>query len=296
MFEPQTHIFDSNRSFPKFVKNNFMVSFPNAKINLGLNIIEKRIDGYHNIESVFYPVAWCDALEIVKSDSLSFNSSGLEIPGNQENNLILKAFKLLEKEGFIAGKFVNIHLHKVLPMGAGIGGGSADGAFALKMLNELFELNLIIYQLEKFAEQLGSDCPFFIDNKPKFCFGKGTEFEEININLKGKQIVLVNPQIHISTAEAYAGVSPRRPDVDLKEIIALPITDWPNVLKNDFEKKIIENHPKIGEVKSQLYELGAIYASMTGSGSTVFGIFESTLKIPNGIFKDCICWQGDCFY
>lgn len=273
-----------------------MVSFPNAKINLGLNIVEKRADGYHNIESVFYPVAWSDAIEIVKSDILLFNTSGLEIPGNQENNLILKAFRILEKERLIEGKFVNIHLHKVLPMGAGIGGGSADGAFALKMLNELFELNLTTNQLEKFAEQLGSDCPFFIENKPKFCFGKGTEFVEININLKGKHILLVNPQIHISTAEAYAGVSPRRPDVDLKEIISFPITDWRNVLKNDFEKKIIENHPKIGEVKSQLYALGAIYASMTGSGSTVFGIFESAVEIPKGIFKDCTCWQGECFY
>ncbi len=273
-----------------------MVSFPNAKINLGLNIIEKRTDGYHNIESVFYPVAWCDALEIVKSDSMSFNSSGLEIPGSQQNNLILKAFRVLENDGLTAGKFVNIHLHKVLPMGAGIGGGSADGAFALRMLNDIFELNLTNGQLENFAEQLGSDCPFFIENKPKFCFGKGTEFEEINLNLKGKQIVLVNPQIHISTAEAYAGVSPRRPDVGLKEIIALPLTDWENVLKNDFEKKIIENHPKIGEVKNQLYELGAKYASMTGSGSTVFGIFESAVDIPKTIFKECICWQGECLY
>ncbi|MCP9748557.1 4-(cytidine 5'-diphospho)-2-C-methyl-D-erythritol kinase [Lacihabitans sp. CS3-21] len=273
-----------------------MVSFPNAKINLGLNIIEKRSDGYHNIESVFYPVAWCDALEMVKSDSFSFNSSGLLIPGNQENNLILKAFRILENEGFIVGKSVSIQLHKVLPMGAGIGGGSADGAFALKMLNELFELNLTINQLEKFSEQLGSDCPFFIENKPKFCFGKGTEFEEINLNLKGKQIILVNPQIHISTAEAYAGVKPSMPVVGIKEIIASPLNDWANVLKNDFEKKIIENHPKIGVVKELLYKLGANYASMTGSGSTVFGIFESAENFPIDIFNDCICWQGECLF
>ena len=273
-----------------------MVSFPNAKINLGLNIIEKRSDGYHDIESVFYPVAWCDALEIVKADSLSFNSSGLEIPGNQENNLILKAFRILENEGFITGKSVNIHLHKVLPMGAGIGGGSADGAFALRMLNELFELNLTITQLEKFAEHLGSDCPFFIENKPKFCFGKGTEFEEINLSLKGKQIILVNPQIHISTAEAYAGVKPSMPDVAIKEIIASPLNDWPNVLKNDFEKKIIENHPKIGEVKDKLYQLGAKYASMTGSGSTVFGIFDKSIDNLEMEFYSGLCWQGACLF
>jgi 4-diphosphocytidyl-2-C-methyl-D-erythritol kinase len=273
-----------------------MVSFPNAKINLGLNIIEKRSDGYHNIESVFYPVTWCDALEMVKSDSFSYNSSGLVIPGNQENNLILKAFRILESEGFIVDKSVSIHLHKVLPMGAGIGGGSADGAFALKMLNELFELNLTINQLEKFAEQLGSDCPFFIENKPKFCFGKGTEFEEIDLDLKGKQIVLVNPQIHISTAEAYAGVKPCRPDVSLKEIISSPITDWQDVLKNDFEKKIIENHPKIGVVKDLLYKLGANYASMTGSGSTVFGIFDQPIDNLEKEFYSSLCWQGACQY
>jgi 4-diphosphocytidyl-2-C-methyl-D-erythritol kinase len=273
-----------------------MVSFPNAKINLGLNIIEKRSDGYHNIESVFYPVTWCDALEMVKSDSFSYNSSGLVIPGNQENNLILKAFRILQNEGFIVEKSVNIHLHKILPMGAGIGGGSADGAFALKMLNELFELNLTINQLEKFAEQLGSDCPFFIENKPKFCFGKGTEFEEIDLDLKGKQIVLVNPQIHISTAEAYAGVKPCRPDVSLKEIISSPITDWQDVLKNDFEKKIIENHPKIGVVKDLLYKLGANYASMTGSGSTVFGIFDQPIDNLEKEFYSSLCWQGACQY
>lgn len=273
-----------------------MVSFPNAKINLGLNIVEKRTDGYHNIESVFYPVAWCDALEIIKSDSFSFQSSGLEIPGSQENNLIIKAFRMLEKEGLISGKQVNIHLHKVLPMGAGIGGGSADGAFALKMLNELFELNLTNSQLENFAELLGSDCPFFIENKPKFCFGKGTEFEEINLSLKGKSLVLVNPQIHISTAEAYAGVKPHKPEISIKDILAKPISTWNETLKNDFEEKIIENHSRIGEIKARLYEKGALYTSMTGSGSTVFGIFDKTIDLFKIDFEECVCWSGECLY
>lgn len=273
-----------------------MVSFPNAKINLGLNIIEKRADGYHNIESVFYPVAWCDALEVIKSDTFSFTSSGLEIPGNQENNLIVKAYKLLENEGFLKGNQVNIHLHKVLPMGAGIGGGSADGAFALKMLNELFELNLTNSQLENFAELLGSDCPFFIENKPKFCFGKGTEFEEIDFSLKGKKVVLINPQTHISTVEAYAGVKPQKPEISIKDILSKPITVWKGFLKNDFEEKIIENHPKIGEIKNQLYGFGAIYASMTGSGSTVFGIFDESIDLSEMYFEDCVCWSGGCFY
>jgi 4-diphosphocytidyl-2-C-methyl-D-erythritol kinase len=271
-----------------------MVTFPNAKINLGLNIIEKRADGYHNIESIFYPIAWCDALEIVKSDSFSFQSSGLEIPGNQENNLICKAFGLLNKAGYFGDKSVNIHLHKVLPMGAGIGGGSADGAFALKMLDEIFELGLSFSQLEKYAENLGSDCPFFIENKPKFCFGRGTEFEEVEISLKDKYMLLVNPQIHISTAEAYAGIRPSRSEIGIKDIVKRPLSEWKGLLKNDFEKKIIDNHPRICEIKEKLYELGAQYASMTGSGSTLFGIFDSPFSDIEEVFEDCICWQGAC--
>lgn len=273
-----------------------MVSFPNAKINLGLNIVERRADGYHNIESVFYPVAWCDALEMVKSDAFSFESSGLEIPGSFENNLIVKAFKLLKADGLLGEQNVKIHLHKILPMGAGIGGGSADGAFALKMANEIFELKLSNSELANFAERLGSDCPFFIENKPKFCFGKGTEFEKIDISLKGKFVVLVNPQIHISTAEAYFGVSPKVPKIGIKEIVFRPIETWKENLVNDFESKIIENHPRIGGIKAGLYQNGAVYASMTGSGSTVFGLFELAPNLIEEQFAGCVLWQGVCQY
>jgi 4-diphosphocytidyl-2-C-methyl-D-erythritol kinase len=269
-----------------------MVTFPNAKINLGLNIIEKRSDGFHNIESVFYPIKWCDALEMIKSDTFSFTSSGLEIPGNQESNLIVKAYNLLKNEGILK-QSVSIHLHKVLPMGAGIGGGSADGAFTLRMLNEIFELNLSVSQLQNFAAQLGSDCPFFIENQPKFCFGKGTEFEQVDLDLSGKYLVLVNPEIHISTAEAYSGINPKMPEVSIKEIISKPISEWKGILKNDFEENIILNHPKIGNVKEELYKIGAIYASMTGSGSTVFGIFEKEVLDLETKFKDCLIWQGE---
>ena len=270
-----------------------MLSFPNAKINSGLNITEKRADGYHNIESVFYPITWCDALEMIRSESFSFTSSGLEIPGNQANNLILRAFELLKNEkGLNLEGNVAIHLHKVLPMGAGIGGGSADGAFALKMLNELFNLNLSHFELRGFASRLGSDCPFFIENKPKFCFDKGTSFENIDFDLSGKCLVLVNPQIHISTAEAYSGVKVQKPELGIKEIIKMPILEWKEVLKNDFEKKIIQNHPKIGQIKDKLYQMGAQYASMTGSGSTVFGIFENEAFDLESIFYKCIIWKG----
>lgn len=279
-----------------------MLSFPNAKINLGLNVVEKRSDGFHNIESVFYPVGWCDALEIIKATNFSFSSTGLEIPGNLKNNLIIKAFDLLHELITIQTKKnsgkkntksqIAIHLHKVLPMGAGIGGGSADGAFALKMINEIFELELNIEQLQDFASRLGSDCPFFIENTPKFCFEKGNKFEEIELSLQGKYILLVNPQIHISTAEAYSGVLPKKPLISIQEILKSPISEWKGVLINDFEEEIIKNHPKIGQIKSHLYDLGASYASMTGSGSTVFGIFDKEVEPVEKYFKDCILWQG----
>ena len=280
------------KSFGNFELNFIyrMLTFPNAKINLGLNVIGKRPDGYHNIESVFYPVEWTDALEIIKADEFSFKSSGLEIPGETANNLIIKAYKILVGAGLVFENSVNIHLHKVIPMGAGIGGGSADGAFALKMLNEIFELNLSDLQLEDFASQLGSDCPFFIQNRPKFCFGRGTDFEEIDFSLKGYSLVLANPQIHISTAEAYSGVIPYTPEISIKEILKMPVSQWKELLVNDFEEKIQLNHPKISEVKQELYSVGALYASMTGSGSTVYGIFEN---LPEKFSpENCVIWTG----
>jgi 4-diphosphocytidyl-2-C-methyl-D-erythritol kinase len=269
-----------------------MVSFPNAKVNLGLNITEKRSDGYHNIESVFYPIAWADMLEVVKSEEQHFQTTGLPIPGDAANNLIIKAFDLLKTEGLMPDAHVNIHLHKILPMGAGIGGGSADGAFMLKLLNEVFELNLSITQLQGYASQLGSDCSFFIENKPMYCFGRGNEFETVNLDLSKKTWVLVNPQIHISTAEAYASIKPQKPEVSIKEIIAQPINTWKDTLVNDFEIGLKDKYPKILEIKDKLYGLGAIYASMTGSGSTVFGIFDKEVECISEMFSECICWQG----
>jgi len=266
-----------------------MLSFPNAKINLGLNIIEKRPDGFHNIESVFYPIGWSDVLEIIRSDAFAFSSSGLEIPGDPENNLIVKAYHLLKQENLVSSP-VKIHLHKVIAMGAGMGGGSADGAFALKMLNDLFELNLSTEALEAYAIQLGSDCPFFIQNKPMLCSGRGNEFEAIDLDLKGKYLLAVNPGIHISTAEAYGGVSPEKPEIGIKETISRPVTEWKGILKNDFENKLLIKYPAIDKLKELLYKEGALYASMTGSGSTVYGIFEqeTEVKVPEGYMS----WEG----
>jgi 4-diphosphocytidyl-2-C-methyl-D-erythritol kinase len=273
-----------------------LLVFPNAKINLGLNIIEKRPDGFHNIESVFYPINWVDILEIQHSSSFVFETSGLPVPGDPAGNLIVKAVDMLIKNGHLEQNNLFIHLHKVIPMGAGLGGGSADGAFALSLLNELFELNISTEKLQAYAEYLGSDCPFFIVNRPKYCTQKGTTFEDIDLSLKPYALVVVNPEIHVSTAEAYAGVRPLKPEVSIKEIVKMPITNWKNYLKNDFETSVVKNHPKIGALKAELYKLGAIYASMTGSGSTVYGIFEKPVPNLKSIFPDYICWQDQAYF
>lgn len=252
-----------------------MVVFPNAKINLGLNIINKRTDGFHNIESCFYPVAWNDILEITPNTSdLAFKSTGIEIPGESNSNLCTKAFQLLAKDFKIPP--VHIHLHKQIPIGAGLGGGSSDGAFTLKTINQLYQLNLSIKNLQSYAEQLGSDCPFFIENRPVYCYEKGDRFQNINIDLNDVWITLIYPNIHCSTQEAYSGIVPQEPKMNCKSIIqSEPIESWKDHLKNDFEETIFKLYPELDLIKRNLYKKGAVYASMTGSGSTVFGIFKN---------------------
>lgn len=264
-----------------------MVVFPNAKINLGLDIVSKREDGYHNISSCFYPIPFSDILEVLPSKTLSFKSTGIDIPGNSDENLCLKAFKLLQNDFDISP--VQIHLHKIIPIGAGLGGGSADASFTLKCLNELFQLQINDESLEKYASQIGSDCPFFIKNKPVIAEGTGNVFSTINLDLKGKYLVLFYPNIHIGTAEAYSGVSPALPSVSVKNIIESELTSWQGRLKNDFEDSIFPNHPAIQKLKTQLIESGALYASMTGSGSAVFGIFQTKPQLNN---RDHLAWEG----
>ena len=250
-----------------------MIVFPNAKINIGLRVVEKRQDGFHNIESIFYPIFnLCDVLEIVESTELKFSSTGIEIPGNASSNLCVKAFDLIKSDFNIP--FVNIHLHKVIPIGAGLGGGSADAAFMLKALNDLFELKITSDQLISYAQKLGSDCAFFIENKPVYAFNKGDEFESVELDLSDYEIKIKFPDIHIGTAEAYSGITPQKSSYNLKKEIDRPIESWKQIIKNDFENSIFPNHLKIKKVKEQLYADGAIYASMTGSGSAVFGVFE----------------------
>ena len=249
-----------------------MVVFPNAKINIGLNIVAKRPDGFHNIESIFYPVVDVyDVLEIIESKILKFTSSGIDIPGRNEDNLCLKAYHLLKKEFNIPP--VHIHLLKAIPIGAGLGGGSSDAAFTLKLLNEKFALQLSDDQLMDYARKLGSDCAFFIKNKPVYAFHKGDEFEPIDLDLSAYKIKIAYPNIHIGTAEAYDGVAPRASKNDLRKLKVDAIQEWKNDVKNDFEKTILPHYPAIQELKEKFYDQGALFASMTGSGSAVFGIF-----------------------
>lgn len=265
-----------------------MIAFPNAKINLGLNILSKREDGYHNISSVFYPVPLQDILEIIPAEDFKFSSSGLTIPGTTGGNLVVKAYHLLNERHQLQP--VHIHLHKIIPMGAGLGGGSADGAFAIRLLNEVFTLSLPEASMQEYAARLGSDCPFFIQNKPVLAEGRGTEFSDIAVDLKGKYLVLICPDVHVSTAEAYNGIKPAIPERNIREIIEnSPVKDWKKHLKNDFEASVFSRYPQLQTIKEQLYDHGALYASMTGSGSALYGLFDNEPDAPD--LKD-ICWKG----
>ena len=251
-----------------------MIIFPNAKINIGLNIVNRREDGYHDLETIFYPVMIKDVLEIIEAGELSFESSGLGIPGRVEDNLCIKGYHLLKKDFDLPP--VKIHLHKHIPIGAGLGGGSADAAFFIRLLNQKFELGLTDDRMINYAKKLGADCAFFISNKPVFAFERGDEFEPIRLDLSNYKIVVVMPPVHISTAEAFGGVKPTPAKHALMELINLPITEWRKFIKNDFELNIFRNHPEIRGIKAALYEAGALYASMSGSGAAVFGIFDKT--------------------
>jgi len=261
-----------------------MIVFPNCKINLGLHITSKRSDGYHNLETIFYPIPLTDSLEIVenkqhtKSPAFPFSTSGLPIEGKPGTNLCVKAYRLL-KHDFPNMPTVKIHLHKVIPAGAGLGGGSADAAFALKVMNEILGLQLSREQLIRYAAELGSDCPFFIINSPCYAKGRGELLEEIKVDLSAYKFIIVNPGIHIDTGRAFLNIIPSVPDRSLKEVIAGPIEKWKDELTNDFEKVIFAQHREIVDIKDTLYIKGAVYASMSGSGSTVFGIFPKE-KIP----------------
>lgn len=266
-----------------------MLCFPNAKINLGLHVVSKRPDGYHNIETIFYPIAIKDALEVVPAaeEKGIFKQSGILLDGNPNQNLVLKAYSLLRKEYNIPE--IDIYLRKNIPFGAGLGGGSADAAFMLKLLNNIYELHLSDVQLEKLASHLGADCPFFIRNKPVFATGIGNVFTPIELSLEGYFIALIKPNIHVSTQEAYALIQPKSPAFSLKEIIKDSPETWKEKMVNDFEASVFSQYPAIKKIKDKLYDLGAVYASMSGSGSAVFGIFREEVNLLKKEF------QGDIF-
>lgn len=266
-----------------------MISFPPCKINLGLNVVLKRQDGYHEIETCFHPVPWTDILEIIPSNKLEFTQSGILIEGKPEDNLCVKAYELLRANFDLSP--VKIHLHKVIPMGSGLGGGSSDGAHTLRLLNTIFSLGITTALLKEYASRLGSDCAFFIEDKPMLGTGRGEILENIKIDLKGKFIVIVKPDIHISTAEAYSSITPAFSQNRIKDVVDKDISDWKKLLRNDFEKSVFDKYPAISQIKERLYNEGATYASMSGSGSSVYGIFENPVELKNQ-FPNMKYWSG----
>jgi 4-diphosphocytidyl-2-C-methyl-D-erythritol kinase len=273
-----------------------LIVFPNCKINLGLHIISKRTDGFHNLETVFYPLKIYDALESIirQADrdtderAVTLQASGIVATSNPTDNICLKAYHLLKADFPVLPASIDLFLHKAIPIGAGLGGGSADAAFTLQLLNNQFELAISDRQLQDYASRLGSDCPFFIINRPCLASGRGEILKEITLDLSNYRIVIVNPGIHINTALAFKSITPRLPDIAIGEIIRQPVETWKDNLTNDFEIPVFNNHPEIKKIKEDLYTAGALYASMSGSGSSVYGLFHSgtavSAKFPENYF------------
>lgn len=271
-----------------------MVSFPNAKINLGLNIVRRRPDGYHDLETVFYPIGWRDVLEVTphadgdrQDEDVRLTLTGIVPEGAPSDNLCVKAWRILRRE--VPGlPPVAMHLHKTIPTGAGLGGGSSDGVAALRMLSEMYELPLTTERLESLALELGSDCPFFVRNRPCFAQGRGERMQELSLDLGGYSLMVVHPGIHVSTARAFAGVQPKVPELSIPEILREPVENWRGRLLNDFEASVFAAYPAIAGIRDALYAQGAVYASMSGSGSSVYGIFpkgglpKDTEAFPSG--------------
>lgn len=273
-----------------------MVVFPTAKINLGLHITAKRSDGYHNIETVFYPAGLSDALEFVIRDNHTGKdiliSSGVNIDVDPDENIVIKAVqKLHERFSF---PFIRIHLHKAIPSGAGLGGGSSDAAYIIKSLNKVFSFGLSDNELKDLALELGSDCPFFIDNQPSAATGRGEMLKPVNPVLKGFYLVLLHPGTGISTKEAFENCKPLKPPMNLTDLIQHPVSEWKNLIYNDFEEFAISRQPLIGKLKEQLYGSGAVFSLMSGSGSCVYGLFTGKPVLNENIRKFLI-FEGSLF-
>lgn len=256
-----------------------MIAFANAKINLGLYVTERRADGFHNLESIFLPVSLSDVVEVVRNDGddIVFSAQGRPIDGDVESNLCVKAYRLLHRDFSLSG--IEATMLKHVPIGAGLGGGSSDGAHMLKLLNQLFDLKLSTQQLQHYAAQLGSDCPFFIENTSCFVHGRGEQLDPIAFSLADTHVVIIHPGIHVGTADAYRGIQPAPASFDLRCIHELPREHWQGAVTNDFEKVVFGIHPEIAAIKSALLEQGAWYCSMSGSGSAVFAFFQSRVEL-----------------
>lgn len=269
-----------------------MIVFPISKINIGLRITGKRDDGFHNIETIFYPVRLSDALEFVvneNSDKDILNVSGINIGSDTENNLIMKTLRKLRIHKSFP--YLKVHLHKAIPIGAGLGGGSSDAACLLKAVNKHFELNILNSELQSMALEIGSDCPFFLDGVPSLARGRGELLTHLSSVLTGYYLVLLNPGVGINTAEAYKNCSPAVPDKSLDALYLLPVNQWKNHITNDFEDFAFKKHPVIDEFKQALYDTGAIFSLMSGSGSSVYGIFSDKPALPENLRKFVI-WEG----
>ena len=274
-----------------------MTLYPPAKINIGLSIIEKRLDGFHNIETVFYPISLCDTLDIevvgVDADvKLDFNCEGIKLPDNNlSDNLCCKAYHILDADHHLPS--TSIRLRKAIPIGAGLGGGSSDAAYTLQALNDLFQLRIPDEKLIEYASRLGSDCAFFLHNSPAFGTGKGDVLEPLHLSLADYHILLVKPSVFVSTADAYSSVTPQKTQHHLPELLQAPVYEWRHTVFNDFEKSVFKKYPQIGRIKDVLYQEGAVYAAMSGSGSSVYGIFDEKPDEIEKLFPDCFVWNVD---
>ena len=269
-----------------------MLLLPNCKINIGLNIVSKRPDGYHNLETVFFPIPLRDNLEFkeIENEDVPYRlvSGGVPIVGKPEDNLIVKVYLDMKAEFNLPA--LELSLYKNIPMGAGLGGGSSDAAAMMKGLNEAYNLQLSTEDMEKRLAKFGADCPFFVRNKPAYATGIGDELTNCNVSLKDKFIVLVKPDVFVSTKEAYAHVTPKLPAIPLAEAIKLPIETWKEQIVNDFEQSVFPFHPELPAIKQTLYDMGAVYASMSGSGSTMYGIFNRPTPEANEVFDKCFVY------
>ncbi|RZK62962.1 MAG: 4-(cytidine 5'-diphospho)-2-C-methyl-D-erythritol kinase [Hymenobacter sp.] len=273
-----------------------MLTFPNAKLNLGLYITARRPDGYHTLETVFLPLPWTDVLEVLPAPkgqaAASLTLTGRPIPGEAATNLCIKAYELL-KADFPALPAAQLHLHKIVPIGAGLGGGSADAAFALRAIGEVFGLGLATGQLESYARRLGADCAFFIQNQPRLAREKGDAFEDIALSLSGTACLVVYPGLPIGTAQAFAGIVPQQPQMPLREALAQPMPTWRHTVGNDFEGSLAPAYPVLAAIKQQLYAAGATYASLSGSGSAVYGLFSGVGEAPVLPWPSAyVVWRG----